>query len=166
MVEIKTKISVVFFDVDGVLTDGTKSYYQDGSVSKIFHDQDSYGLRQLRNSGVEVYLISEDKRVNQAWAEHQKIPFILSKNKVVSVKKILNDKGCSTTEVAYIGDEIRDLDAMKLVKYSIAPQNAVKEVKTIAWKVLQRTGGQGVAREAAEIILKINLGKSIEDMDV
>lgn len=51
----KLKIGIAFFDVDGVLTDGTKSYYQDGSVSKVFHDQDSYGLKELKRTGVEVY---------------------------------------------------------------------------------------------------------------
>ena len=163
--EKKLKISIAFFDVDGVLTDGTKSYYQDGSVSKVFHDHDSYGLKQLKKTGVEVYLISEDKRVNQAWAEYQKIPFLLSKNKVASIRDMLKSKGYSPAEVVYVGDEIRDLEVMKSVRYSIAPKNAVKEIKKIAWKVLERTGGQGVVREAAEIILKINSGKSIEEGD-
>ncbi|MFC1480293.1 KdsC family phosphatase [Candidatus Omnitrophota bacterium] len=166
MDEKKPEIRIAFFDVDGVLTDGTKSYYQDGTVSKVFHDQDSYGLKQLKNAGVEVYLISEDKRVNQAWAEYQKIPFLLSKDKVVSMSAILKEKGYSPAEAAYIGDEIRDLGAMKLVKYSIAPKNAVKRVKKVAWKVLQRTGGQGAVREAAEIIIKINSGESIEDGNI
>ncbi len=163
MIKGELKIRIAFFDVDGVLTDGTKSYYQDGSVSKIFHDQDSYGLKQLEKLGVEILMISEDKRVNRVWAEHQKIDFILSNDKSKTVCDILQKKGYLPIQSAFVGDEIRDMEAMKLVKYSMAPQNAAEEVKNIAWRTLQRFGGQGAVREAVEIIIKINLGDPIDE---
>ncbi len=163
MIKGKFKISIAFFDVDGVLTDGTKNYYQDGSVSKSFHDQDSYGLKELRKSGVEVFIISEDERVNRVWAEHQQIPFVLSEDKVKTIMDLLKRKEYSPIQAVFIGDEIRDMEAMKLVKYSMAPQNAAKDVKNIAWRTLQRFGGQGAVREAVEIIIKINSGDPIAE---
>lgn len=150
------KIRIVFVDVDGVLTDGTKSYHENGSVSKIFHDQDSAGLKLLLGTGVEICIISADDRVNELWSKHQNLPFIESNDKSKTITEYLSEKNYSNEQAAFIGDELRDLQAMKIVKYSFAPTNAVKEVVKIAWKVLKRKGGDGAVREAVDLIMKIN----------
>ncbi|MDI6827750.1 MAG: hypothetical protein QME62_04620, partial [Armatimonadota bacterium] len=85
----QNRIKIAFFDVDGVLTDGTKLYNEDGTVSKIFHDQDSTGLKLLVEKGVDVIIISADERVNKNWAEHQGLPFYCTADKAKTVAKIL-----------------------------------------------------------------------------
>lgn len=150
------QICLAIFDVDGVLTDGTKLYYEDGTVSKVFNDQDSYGLQLLKENGVEVAIVSSDERVNLKWAEHQKFPFWRSDDKAGMVKRLLDNYKCDLGQTSFMGDDLRDIEAMKLVPYSIAPANAVAEVRDVAKYCLQKAGGSGAVREAVEIILRIN----------
>ncbi|MCL6518712.1 MAG: HAD hydrolase family protein [Armatimonadetes bacterium] len=149
-------IKIAFFDVDGVLTDGTKFYHEDGTVSKLFHDQDSTGLRMLTQNGVEVIIISADERVNRNWAEHQSLPFYCTADKAETVAELLDKKGYDGKSAAFVGDDLRDLEAMKLVRYSMAPANASQQVRRVARFRLRRAGGSGAGREAAELILRIN----------
>lgn len=150
------QIHLAIFDVDGVLTDGTKLYYEDGTVSKVFHDQDSYGLQLLKGNGVEVAIVSSDERVNSKWAEHQKLPFWRSDDKARTVKQLLDNYKCDLSQTSFMGDDLRDIEAMRLVPYSIAPANAVAEVRNVAKYFLQKAGGSGAVREAVELILRIN----------
>ena len=150
------KVKCIYLDVDGVLTDGTKSYYDDGRVSKVFHDHDSYGLKFIMNKGVNVLLISADKRVNETWAKHQNIPFIQSENKINVLKESMFQLNLKKEECSFIGDDLRDLDCIKYVKYSMAPFNAHNIVKEHAWKVLSKTGGSGAVREAIEELMALN----------
>lgn len=153
------RIRLAFFDIDGVLTDGTKLYHEDGTVSKRFHDRDSFGLRLLTEHGVDVILMSADERVNRTWAERQNLPFLCTEDKAEMVRAVLAQRGCNAREAAFVGDELRDLEAMKLVHHSIAPANAASEVRDAAQHRLTKVGGHGAAREAVELILKFNSGE-------
>lgn len=152
-------IKALFVDVDGILTDGTKLYHSDGTVSKRFHDHDSTGLKLLfQKYKIQVFIISEDQRVNKKWAEHQGLPFYHSTDKLKTLKQVLKEINVYPEDTGYIGDDLRDLNAMKYVGFPISPANACAEVRKLCKDnpqgiLLKLCGGNGAVREAIQKIL-------------
>jgi 3-deoxy-D-manno-octulosonate 8-phosphate phosphatase (KDO 8-P phosphatase) len=146
-------IKLAVFDIDGVFTSGNTIYNQDGSVSKAFHDHDSYSLHMLRNAGVKILFISADTRVNQKWAEHQNVEYICSNNKLNTLKEYLRKAKILPKNVMYMGDDIRDRLVMEYVGFPFCPQNANHNIRNIAIYSTKHNGGDGAVREAVEYLL-------------
>ena len=146
----------VFFDVDGVLTDG-KIVYSDGAEQKNFAVIDGLGITLARRARLEVAFISvrESEPTSRRARDlgvielHQGV-----KRKWDRLKEIMKRYGFSSEEVAYVGDDLVDLVPMKKVGLPIAVANAVSEVKDVAVYVTERKGGEGAVREAIEEIMK------------
>ena len=77
-------------------------------------------------------------------------------NKLEVLKEILNRRNLKFEEVAYIGDDINDLDLINSCGITFAPNDAVDEVKFLAKIVLKKNGGQGAVREAIDYVIKFN----------
>tara|TARA_B100000929_G_C15431949_1_gene394990 strand:+ start:323 stop:790 length:468 start_codon:yes stop_codon:yes gene_type:complete len=144
------KIKLLVLDIDGVMTDGTKVYDLNGDViAKSFHDHDFSAIKRFLNDGVTVIFLSKDDRVNQKMAENRNIQFIhvqKDTNKFEYLSGLLEDHWCNTWDIAYVGDDIHDIELLKSVKYGFCPADAVKEVKDVAY-VLPRKSGSGVISE-------------------
>ncbi|MEN8189524.1 MAG: HAD hydrolase family protein [Thermodesulfobacteriota bacterium] len=150
-------IRLLLLDVDGVLTDGSLIYSHEGHESKAFNTQDGFGLRLLKEAGVETGVITARK--SEALArrcEDLKMRYVFqgAKNKLVAYKEIIKESGCRPVEIGYMGDDWLDLVLLKRVGLAAAPANAVEAVKEIVHYTTGATGGSGAVRELCELIIE------------
>lgn len=149
-------IRLLLLDVDGVLTDGTLLYGEQNAESKAFHTQDGFGLRLLREAGIDVGIITARNSTAVARrAEELKIPHLYQgvAGKREAFREILAVTGLRPYQVAYMGDDWLDLILLRQVGLALAPANAVAEVKAAAHLVTERRGGEGAVREACDLLL-------------
>jgi len=149
-------IKAIFFDVDGVLTDGKIIYDDSGREIKEFNVRDGLIVSYLKKAGIILGAITgrESATVTKRCAElkvdfcHQGIM-----DKAVVCKKLMEHYKLKAKEVAYIGDDINDLGIFKLVGLSACPADALSYVKDKADLVTFAKGGKGVFREVADLVL-------------
>ena len=159
------KIELLLLDVDGVLTDGKVILDADGQEMKVFHVLDGAGIKYWRRVGKEVAIISG--RQSQAVlhrADELGISIVKqsAKEKLPVYQSILSDLNLTDEQVAVMGDDLTDLPLLRRCGFSIAPANAVEEVRKMVDLITNATGGNGAVREAVEYILKnTGLWKSI-----
>jgi len=150
-------IEMLVLDVDGVLTDGTLMISGDGSQSQTFNVLDGHGIRLWQRAGLKVAFLSG--RACEATVHRAKqleVEYVLQDchQKLDALKELLARLGIAPDKVAYIGDDLPDLPAMRYVGFGVAVANAVDEVKRHADFVTTRPGGAGAVREVIEYILK------------
>lgn len=155
------RLTVVGFDVDGVLTDG--GLYQ-GLVAdhpvefKRFHVPDGLGLKLLQWAGLQVVIVSG--RVSEATALRARelgIADVIQDDgarKLPAFQAWLDARRLSLAGCAFVGDDLPDLPVLRRVALPIAVHNACPEVRAVAAVVTEAEGGRGAAREAAELILR------------
>lgn len=155
------KIRLFAFDIDGVLTDGRLYYGKQGEEEglKVFHVHDGMGLSLLKKAGVKLVAISGRgtpatlTRLEELGIDHI---FLAVKDKARILNGILETEGMAPEHVAFMGDDLIDLEAMTISKFAIAPNNAVQDVKNNANFITELRGGEGAVREAAHFILSQN----------
>lgn len=152
-------IKLAAFDVDGVLTDGSITYDENGIEYKTFNAKDGQGIVNLNNAGIITAIITARENGTVAHrAENLKIKELHQgqKNKIAKLEEILNKYNLSFDEVAYMGDDLPDICILEKVKLAGCPNDAVDEVLSIAnWKS-SKNGGRGAVREFCDYILKNN----------
>jgi N-acylneuraminate cytidylyltransferase len=150
------KLRVVIVDVDGVLTDAGMYYSPEGDALKKFNTRDGMGLRLLKDAGVRVVIMTgEDSPIVSRRAEKLGIDDVLLgvADKRSALEAFLTQHALTGDEVAYIGDDVNDVEAMRLAALVGCPSDACDAVRQIAQVVCERAGGAGCAREFAEHIL-------------
>jgi YrbI family 3-deoxy-D-manno-octulosonate 8-phosphate phosphatase len=153
------KITHLVLDVDGVFTDGTITYTKDGELTKNFDMRDGMGLEILRQFNVEVMVMTSEqselvaKRMQKLKIENV---FLGVKDKFTLLNSLVNEKGISLNNIAYVGDDVNDLANICSVGWSLAPNNAMDVVKQHADIVLSKNSGNGAIREACQFILNYN----------
>lgn len=148
---------LLLLDVDGVLTDGTIIYTPGGGESKGFNTQDGFGLRMLREVGVEVGLITarQSEAVTRRAADlGLKYVYQGAGRKNEIYESLLRQTGLRPPQTAYMGDDWLDLPLLARVGLAAAPANAVAEVRQRVHYVTSRSGGHGAVRELCELILE------------
>ena len=152
------KIRLVITDVDGVLTDGGMYYTAKGDVMKKFFTRDGMGVTLLRRKSIPTLIITKEKTpMVKHWAKNMKIDKLYDG---VLKKELLIDKICKNYNlkyeiIAYIGDDINDIELLKKVGLSGCPMDAISEVKTICHYICKSNGGHGVLREISDLILDV-----------
>lgn len=149
------KIKLLVMDVDGVLTDAGMYYSETGDELKKFNTRDGKGLELVRKLGIKTALLtSETTALLQKRAAKLKIDYVLQgeKDKVYALQQLLQTAQISPAETAYIGDDVNDIDAMKLVGFSATPANGTVENKQVASYICTQKGGQGCVREICDLI--------------
>lgn len=150
-------IKILLLDVDGVLTDGTLIYSSSGEESKSFNTQDGFGLRLLREAGIDTGLISaRSSEAVSRRARELRITFVYqgAGSKLQAFQEILRESGCRPFEIAYMGDDWLDLVLLSRVGLAFAPSNAVQAVREAAHFVTCRPGGFGAVREVCDLLLE------------
>jgi 3-deoxy-D-manno-octulosonate 8-phosphate phosphatase (KDO 8-P phosphatase) len=162
------RIKIVLFDVDGVLTDGTIWIYPmpvampDGSITtkmveaKGYSAHDGAGMTLARLGGMKVGVIT--KRISESVAiraRDLKLEFVYQGQafKMKAVREIAEKAGVTLEEIAYVGDDVVDLPAMREVGLAVAVANAREQVKAEAHYVTAHAGGEGAGRDAIDFIL-------------
>ena len=178
------QIKLFLTDVDGCLTDGGMYYSASGDEMKKFCVYDGMGMVMLRKKGISCGILTSETTdivVNRAkklkldhlfmgvgrqfetlpvlhfspaGSEPAQLPQLTKKE---ACEMICKEMGISLENVCYIGDDINDLDILQAVGMPACPQNAVKEVKSVA-DILQlsKNGGEGAVRELCDYILSIS----------
>ena len=150
------KIKLLVLDVDGVLTDGTLVYGQDGEQVKHFNVKDGVGIKLLQTFDVAVAIISAKdslplkRRIHDLSIKHA---YTGCKDKLLALQELITNLDLQFDQVAYCGDDVIDLKVMQKVGLSLAPADAYSMVREYAHVVTQAAGGKGVAREVADLIL-------------
>ena len=150
------EIKMFLTDCDGCLTDGGMYYSERGDELKKFNTKDGMGFALLRQQGVLTGIItSESVELNRRRAEKLKLDILEAncKDKAKAIKAICDKKGIDLLNVCYIGDDINDVEAIKMVGYGCAPADAMPQVKTAAKYITKAYGGEGVIREVVEMII-------------
>jgi 3-deoxy-D-manno-octulosonate 8-phosphate phosphatase (KDO 8-P phosphatase) len=150
-------IKLLLLDVDGVLTNGSLLYSNSGEESKAFNTQDGFGIRLLREGGIDVGVITaRQSEVVARRAGELKMRYIYQgmPSKGEALKEIMKASGLRPFEIAYMGDDWLDLVLLQQVGLAAAPANGVPEVKEVAHYICERPGGAGAVREVCDLILE------------
>ena len=161
------KVRLAVFDVDGTLTDGRLWYAEDGHETKVFHVHDGLGLKRLMANGVQVAIISA--RISHPVAlraEELDIAHVYQGqgDKRVCLNQLLEALALAPDEVAFVGDDLPDLPPMRMVGLAVAVANAHTWVAEQAHWRTRLGGGQGAAREVADMILQAQ-GKDVAERE-
>ncbi len=150
------RIKLFLTDVDGVLTDAGMYYSENGDELKKFSTYDGMGISFLKKENIKVgILTSENRQLNSRRAEKLGLDFLYQgvKDKLKKAIEICDKEKIDLSEVAYIGDDINDLELLKNVGIAACPANAMESVKKIPGiYLLKRSGGEGAVREFIELI--------------
>jgi 3-deoxy-D-manno-octulosonate 8-phosphate phosphatase KdsC-like HAD superfamily phosphatase len=131
-------------DVDGVMTDGTKTYDRAGNIiGKIINDRDITALLWLKDQGIRIVWISGCKFANESIAKARGFEFVFVREKITACAQlnIPPDKLC------YIGDDNYDIPALKFADYSFCPADAPLPVREAAKVTCKTLSGRGVVAE-------------------
>ena len=158
------KIKLVATDVDGVLTDGGRYFSETGEIFKKFHVRDGMAVNiLLRNNIKTVIVTKESSKIVKKWGKEMNVDKIFSNSikKESKLKTICTQFKVKPNQIAFIGDDVNDLELLKLVGFSATTNDSVDIVKNNVDYVCKKNGGEGAFREIVDLILKIKLGKQI-----
>ena len=152
-------IKMLILDVDGVMTDGGMYFAESGDQFKKFNTKDGMGIIHLVKKGFHVGIISSGFKdvVVSARAEMLGIQRgdVGSETKINMLRKWCAELNFSLDEIAMIGDDINDLEIMRLIGFKTCPKDAVEVVKKEVDLILSKKGGEGCVREFIDNYLEI-----------
>lgn len=158
---VNKKIELVLTDVDGCMTNNLVFYTPNHEKIKGFNMQDGMGVKRLHEHGIITGIITGDASdATKHRAEDLKMDIIRInvKDKLKELYKIIEEYDIDIEKVAYMGDDIQDLSVLEVVGVSVAPNNAIEEVKEKVKYVTKKSGGNGAYREYSDYIIKLNGG--------
>lgn len=149
-------IRLLILDVDGVFTNGWLIYGPEGMDVRCFHSQDGTGILLLKAAGIDTVLITiKSSEPVKRRAEELGIGLYVAMPKMKVLAKVLEKYHVDAEEVCYVGDDIADLDIMKIVGFPVAVANATPVIKDIANYITKKAGGDGAVREVTDLILEV-----------
>ncbi|WP_205600706.1 acylneuraminate cytidylyltransferase [Gracilibacillus sp. YIM 98692] len=149
-------IKCLLADCDGVLTDGGMYYSETGHELKKFNTKDGMGFKLLQEKGLKTGIITgENIELVKRRAAKMKVDIVYLgiKNKMKILDEMCGKFDLSYDEIAYIGDDINDLEVIKAVGFGCTVNDGIESVKDAADYVTKVDGGKGAIREVAEILL-------------
>lgn len=152
-----TKIKGIAFDVDGVLSPSVIPLHPNGEPMRCVSIKDGYALQLAVKHGYKIAIITGGKTeaVRKRFEGLGIQDVILGASvKITHFNEWLERNGLKPEEVVYVGDDIPDLEVMRVVGLPIAPADAAPEVKEVAKYISPYNGGYGVGREVVEQVMK------------
>ena len=155
---MKNRILIIIYDFDGVMTDNKVYIDQKGNEMVKVNRADGLGISEIKKMGIFQIIISTEK--NPIVSERAKKLGIPCLQGIVDKKEVLlnfcRDNNFNLKNVAYVGNDINDLEAMEIVGHSYCPADSHTNIKSISDRILETNGGDGVIRELLDIIVKHN----------
>jgi YrbI family 3-deoxy-D-manno-octulosonate 8-phosphate phosphatase len=151
------KIKLVLTDVDGVLTDGGRYFSEKGEIIKRFHVRDGMGINILLRNEIQTAIVTkENSKIVKKWAKEMNVSKTYSgiKNKEKELEKICKYYKVLPSEIAFIGDDVNDIELMKKVGFSATPFDGILQAKKIVNYICKTSGGNGALREIIDLILE------------
>ena len=151
-------VKAFVFDMDGVLTNGQLHVTDDGTELRGMNIKDGYAIALAAKQGYPIAVISGSNSdgvrirlnrlgVNDVWMN--------SKNKTADLEKFFLKQQINPAEILYMGDDMPDIDAMKMCGLRCCPADAVQEIKSTATYISMFAGGEGCVRDVIEKVLKL-----------
>lgn len=154
-------IKLVLTDNDGVLTDAGVYYSEKGEVFKRFSIRDGMGVERLRKyAGIETVIVTGEKSGSvKSRAEKLNIKdyYLGVEHKPEILPEVLKKNNITPENIAFIGDDVNDLEIMKQVGFKATPSDGMDFIKDIADYVCKNRSGNGAFRELAELIIAFNV---------
>ena len=151
------RIRLFATDVDGVLTDAGMYYAESGDEWKKFNTHDGMGIKLLQRAGIITAIVTQERtKLVARRAEKLMIPELHQgvMDKLTVIREMAARHGLSLKQVAYIGDDVNDLEALKAVGFSASPADGLPAIVAAVDYVCQKKGGEGAVREIIEMILE------------
>jgi YrbI family 3-deoxy-D-manno-octulosonate 8-phosphate phosphatase len=152
-----SQIRLFATDVDGVLTDAGMYYAESGDEWKKFNTRDGMGIKLLQRAGIITAIVTQERtKLVARRAEKLAIPELHQgvMDKLSCLREMAARHGLTLSQVAYIGDDINDLEALKAVGFSASPADGMPQIAAAVDYVCQKKGGEGAVREIVEMILE------------
>jgi 3-deoxy-D-manno-octulosonate 8-phosphate phosphatase (KDO 8-P phosphatase) len=156
--ELLHDVRCFVFDIDGVLTDGSLMVQSDGTMLRRMNIKDGYALRLAAQKNYEIFIISGSKqdgsaaRLKNLGIEHV---FTGVENKLAQLENLMLRTRTRPDEILYMGDDMPDLDVMKICGLRTCPADAVHQIKSICQYVSPFKGGEGCVRDVIEQVLTL-----------
>jgi len=158
--DIIKNIKMLIMDVDGVLTDSFVYLSNDGIEMKRFSVRDGFGIGLIKELGIKTAIITKEKtKIVDFRAAKLKIDYVYkgAENKIKILSGISDEFKVPLKNIAYIGDDVNDIETLKSAGFSAAPNNAETSVKNIVDYVCINDGGCGCVREICNLIMKYHI---------
>lgn len=155
--ERASRVRLMIFDVDGVLTDGGLRYGPEGELLKTFNVLDGHGIKLLQQSGIKTAIISaRNSPIVEKRASDLGIGVLMQgvSDKRSAFEQVLPKLGFVPADCGFMGDDVIDLPVMMRVSFAASVPNGHPEVRARAHYVSEARGGQGAAREVCDFILR------------
>lgn len=159
-----TKVKAFVFDIDGVISAATQVLSSDGETVRTSNLKDGFALVYAIRNGYPVGVITGGKTIeviNRCKKLGIKDVYIGSLRKLPSLYDFLEKNNLKAEEVMYMGDDLPDYPAMKVVGVPVCPKDAAHEIKAISHYISDKNGGEGCVRDVLEQVLRAQ-GKWID----
>ncbi len=144
-------------DVDGVLTDAGMYYSESGDEWKKFNTRDGMGIKLLQKAGLVTAIVTQERtKLVARRAGKLAMPEVHQgvMDKLSVVREMATRYGLTLDQVAYIGDDVNDVEALKAVGFSACPADGLPQVLAVVDYVCRKKGGEGAVREVIDMILE------------
>ncbi|MFQ5714593.1 MAG: HAD hydrolase family protein [Candidatus Scalinduaceae bacterium] len=152
-------IDAVFFDIDGVLTDGMVYVDSDGKETKRISFDDIDAVFELKRAGVKVGFITGEDNGFTKYVKKRFVPdYFVSgcKDKLGYFKDLEEKEGLDKPKTCFVGDSKKDMELLEYLEYSFVPSDIDNEIKESAKFITNAVRGKGVIKEVAGFVLKKN----------
>ena len=160
LIDKANNIRLLAFDVDGVMTDGSITYDENGFEYKTFNAKDGYGLAKMTKNGFITAIITGRRNGTVDFrANDLRITELYQgvKNKLPILEAIMAKYELDFSQVAYMGDDEPDIQILEKVAIAGCPADAVKKVKNICNFISEKNGGHGAVRELCDFVFDAQL---------
>ena len=151
------RIELILSDIDGVLIDGGVVFDNQGIETKIFHIRDGLGIKLWNKTGFRFGMITgRSSHIVRMRAAELGVELVRQgvEDKLAVTEQIIAELRLEPQQVCYIGDDLPDLPAMRIVGFAVAVADGSDDVRRAAHYVTKAPGGRGAVRETVELILK------------
>ncbi len=147
-------IKIIFFDFDGVFTDNKVLVSENGQESVFCSRADGIGLKKLNNLGFKLFVISTEKNkvVKERCRKLNIECFNGVENKAIKIKEILSFNNLKKENALFLGNDINDIEAFKVVGLKITVFDRIKSIDPYIDFVTNKSGGNGAVREVCDKI--------------
>ena len=154
-----SKIKILVMDVDGTLTDGKIYMGSNGEIMKAFNAKDGYGIAQIlpKYNIIPMIITGRSSEITLNRAKELKITHIYQgiTDKLTTLKDIAEKLSVSFDEIAYIGDDLNDIECIDYAGHTACPNDAVGSIKRYVDYICPSNGGDGAVRDFIDYIVEL-----------
>ena len=151
------RVEALVLDVDGVMTDGGITPTPDGDFIRRYHAKDGYAIAAALREGIKICVISGGRgTMLQRRLEMLGVTrvYLNCMDKVEAINEFIADYNLNAEDMIYMGDDIPDLECMRLVGIPVCPADAAMEVVEASRYISEYNGGHGAVRDIIEQVMR------------